>query len=208
MQKFFLFGFFFELGLALLGAGIAYFTLDTPFPFQIKFDAVSFVWGIGGTLPILLIAIFSTSKLGRSFPPLQKIYEKIKEVLEIYLLQAKKWQIVALALSAGIGEEILFRGAIQPNTGLWVTSVIFGLCHFITGTYFFIAMIIGAYLGGIYETTDNLLVPILIHFLYDTFALLFFKRRFIEDRLSFARKVAEKMNALNGHKSDPDKGGK
>jgi membrane protease YdiL (CAAX protease family) len=34
-----------------------------------------------------------------------------------------------ISLFAGIGEEILFRGAIQPLLGLWLTSAIFSLLH-------------------------------------------------------------------------------
>jgi len=36
---------------------------------------------------------------------------------------------VWISLFAGIGEELLFRGAIQPLLGLWLTSVIFALVH-------------------------------------------------------------------------------
>lgn len=36
---------------------------------------------------------------------------------------------VWISLFAGIGEELLFRGAVQPLWGLWLTSVIFALVH-------------------------------------------------------------------------------
>lgn len=38
-------------------------------------------------------------------------------------------QIVFVSLCAGIGEELLFRGAIQPVAGIWITSVIFVAVH-------------------------------------------------------------------------------
>lgn len=34
-----------------------------------------------------------------------------------------------IALAAGLGEELLFRGALQPVLGIWVTSVLFVLVH-------------------------------------------------------------------------------
>src|SRR5712691_11790561 len=40
-----------------------------------------------------------------------------------------------ISLSAGIGEEILFRGALQPIVGLWWTSSIFTLAHFGSGQF-------------------------------------------------------------------------
>lgn len=36
---------------------------------------------------------------------------------------------IQLSLFAGIGEEILFRGAIQPLIGIWLTSIIFVAIH-------------------------------------------------------------------------------
>jgi membrane protease YdiL (CAAX protease family) len=40
-----------------------------------------------------------------------------------------------ISLSAGIGEELLFRGALQPIVGLWWTSSIFTLAHFRSGQF-------------------------------------------------------------------------
>jgi membrane protease YdiL (CAAX protease family) len=35
-----------------------------------------------------------------------------------------------MGLSAGFGEELLFRGAMQPLLGIWLTSAIFVVAHF------------------------------------------------------------------------------
>ncbi len=40
-----------------------------------------------------------------------------------------------ISLCAGIGEELLFRGAIQPVVGVWWASVIFTLAHFRSGQF-------------------------------------------------------------------------
>lgn len=39
------------------------------------------------------------------------------------------WGIISIGLAAGIGEEALFRGAMQPRFGLVVTSLLFALVH-------------------------------------------------------------------------------
>ncbi|MCS6826651.1 MAG: CPBP family intramembrane metalloprotease [Caldilinea sp.] len=39
------------------------------------------------------------------------------------------WGIISIGLAAGIGEEALFRGAMQPRFGLIVTSLLFALVH-------------------------------------------------------------------------------
>lgn len=39
------------------------------------------------------------------------------------------WGILLMGLATGIGEELLYRGALQPVTGLWLTSFLFALSH-------------------------------------------------------------------------------
>ena len=41
-----------------------------------------------------------------------------------------------ISLSAGIGEELLFRGALQPILGIWWASFIFTLAHFRSGEFY------------------------------------------------------------------------
>ena len=38
-------------------------------------------------------------------------------------------QIIFISICAGIGEELLFRGAVQPMLGIWITSILFVLLH-------------------------------------------------------------------------------
>jgi len=40
------------------------------------------------------------------------------------------WEIILLALLSGLGEEILFRGAVQPLLGFVPATVLFALSHF------------------------------------------------------------------------------
>jgi len=39
------------------------------------------------------------------------------------------WGVATLGLAAALGEETLFRGALQPRFGLWATALIFALVH-------------------------------------------------------------------------------
>ena len=56
-------------------------------------------------------------------------YRKLKWTFA-QLFKDLKWrQIFALASLSALGEEFLFRGAIQPFLGVWVTSVVFALLH-------------------------------------------------------------------------------
>jgi len=42
------------------------------------------------------------------------------------------WRAVYLSICAGVGEEIFFRGAVQPLLGIWITAIFFVAIH----TYF------------------------------------------------------------------------
>lgn len=44
-------------------------------------------------------------------------------------LKLKHWHIIFISLCAGFGEELLFRGAIQPLIGLWITAIVFVAIH-------------------------------------------------------------------------------
>jgi len=94
-------------------------------------------------------------------------------------------------LVVGPAEEILFRGAVQgrlrQSWGVWpaiiVATVLFGLIHIpaITGgfgaqlSYALLVGVLGLLLGYLYEYTQNILVPSLIHGAYNAtlFGLLY-----------------------------------
>ena len=75
--------------------------------------------------------------------------------------------ILALALSSGIGEEVFFRGALQPAVGWVIASLIFGLVHIGPGRRFLPwtiwAVLMGFLLGGIFELTGSLVGPLVAH---------------------------------------------
>lgn len=53
---------------------------------------------------------------------------------------------IALGVSAGVGEELLFRGALQPRIGIGLTSLLFALMHVQYGPSF---VIVGLFAIGI-----------------------------------------------------------
>jgi membrane protease YdiL (CAAX protease family) len=101
------------------------------------------------------------------------------------LLGACNWRDLALiSLAAGVGEELLFRGAIQgaisrwlgPGPGIAAASLLFGLLHPITSTYVVLAGLMGAYLGIVWVLNGNLLTVMIAHGLYDFIALVILLR--------------------------------
>ena len=77
-------------------------------------------------------------------------------------------QILALALLSAFGEEILFRGVVQPWLGLWITTALFGIFHFPARRalipWSFFAAVLGLALGALVLRFGSLWPAILLHF--------------------------------------------
>jgi membrane protease YdiL (CAAX protease family) len=174
-------GFFFELGLVLVAALLGKLIHEEPFPFRLEWSLEALLWSAIAAAPPIAGALFLTSPLGRRLLPFRRIYERVRDVLGKPLRGLSLDEIVLLAGAAGIGEEVLFRGVLQPAMGLWLTSLVFGLLHALTPTYFLLATLMGLYLGWLQLETDNLVVPIGVHWAYDVIALYILKHRFETD---------------------------
>ncbi|MFS0781348.1 CPBP family intramembrane glutamic endopeptidase [Bacillus sp. 1P06AnD] len=86
--------------------------------------------------------------------------------------------IFFLTAAVSICEELLFRGAIQTYTTIWIASAIFALVHYryLFHPYLFINVVLLSFLfGWIYEYTGNLLVTISMHFTIDFLLGLYIK---------------------------------
>jgi membrane protease YdiL (CAAX protease family) len=139
-------------------------------------------WGGMATLPALL-AMWVCTRL--PWRPFRHLMAEVEENVVPLFAAASPLQLVGISLLAGIGEEALFRGVIQGWLGaymdrwvaLGVSSVLFGLGHFITPTYAAMAGLLGCYLGALVIVSDNLLVAMVVHALYDYVALHYLLRR-------------------------------
>ncbi len=88
--------------------------------------------------------------------------------------------IFVMAVLPAVGEELMFRGTIQPflqkwakspHWAIWITAVIFSAIHFqISG--FIPRMLIGAYLGYLCFWSGSLWLPILAHFMHNSMSIL------------------------------------
>jgi membrane protease YdiL (CAAX protease family) len=139
------------------------------------------LWGLAGTVP--MVALFLLM-LRWPVGPLRRIKRFSEQVLRPLLAPCTVLDLFGIAVLAGLGEEMLFRGVLQgafgqranPWVGLALASVLFGLMHFITPTYAVLAAVMGAYLGLVWQWTGNLLPVVLMHALYDFVVLLYLLR--------------------------------
>ena len=75
----------------------------------------------------------------------------------------------------------LILGPIVTAFAIVVTSLVFGLFHPLTKAYVVLAFLISLYLGWLFVVTHNLLVPILVHWIYDAYALYCFRNQLLEE---------------------------
>jgi membrane protease YdiL (CAAX protease family) len=77
------------------------------------------------------------------------------------------WQIVLIAGCSSLGEELLFRGLLQPWIGLLPQAVLFGIAHQLPGPSRWVwvcwAMLVGLACGAIFASTGSLIGPLIAH---------------------------------------------
>jgi uncharacterized protein len=179
---------FFEFGLAplslILGRLSGHLPLKT---FEWSPDAV--IWGVAATIPLI---VMSLGMLRWPIGPLARVKE-FCDYEVVPLLEKSSWSDIALiSLSAGVGEEMLFRGVVQASLtdwlqswlgasmgascGLGLASALFGILHPISVPYMVVAAILGLYLGAVWILNGNLLTVMITHALYDFAALAYLLR--------------------------------
>lgn len=171
----------FEFGLGVLAIVLALLFGLRPW-LDLDWSPSALLLAVAATVPMTgLIPLVSRARWQWA----RKLRRLIAEKLLPLFSGLRWWAIALIALAAGIGEELLFRGVVQsglvgltgPAVALIIASLLFGAAHALTPAYLVLATAIGMYLGGLHLATGNLLVPILVHFLYDWVALVWLLRR-------------------------------
>lgn len=180
---------------ALVGAWL--FRVDLS---DVRWTPGALLWGVGGILPMLGIYCVSGD-----------LRDRVAELLGPALLRCAWYDLLLLALLAGLGEELLFRGTIElalERYDLWggmiLANVLFGLAHSLSWQYFAFASVVGLYLSWLsgFPSERNLLPPILAHGLYDFVAFLLIRR---EAQLA-SRETTAEFPALPVPADEPDDG--
>lgn len=177
--------------IAFIGVVLAYMRyadvpdlLDIRWPSTVRQGLRSLGWIVFGVVALVFISgIVSSLLKDIGFAPgTNQIVRAVHEdpTLALYL-------VVLSFLATGPGEEVLFRGGVQgvlrrvfsPIPAIIISSALFGLAH-ATATiassglagvwgYIVTTFLLGLVLGGLYEWTDSLLIPVVIHGAYNAF---------------------------------------
>ena len=170
------------MGLAAIGlAKLFEVSLREQFAADPKVLWRGLVAGAIATLPMFLLF---WAMLESRWQPLVELKRQVREMIRTLFPRAGLVELAIIAVLAGVGEELLFRGVIQTLVGRWtspliglvIASLIFGGLHAVSRLYFILATGIGAYLGWLLVQFDDLTVPIVAHALYDFIALVYLTR--------------------------------
>lgn len=183
---------FLRIGLIIEVACLALaFVINVVWPIPVELNPLHTVTGLTtlgafaiGILAAVALATFFWITWNVPFTPFKKIRDFVNTQLASHLSECQPWEVMLIAASAGIGEEVLFRGALQPRLGLLVASLLFGLLHAVTPTYVIIATLLGAFMGWLQNWSGNLWTPIVCHAVYDYIAFLFVIHDFRRQQLA------------------------
>ncbi|GMI18181.1 hypothetical protein TrLO_g956 [Triparma laevis f. longispina] len=139
--------------------------------------------GILYTIP-LGIFVLLTSSLEKKIPALKQVAMATESTI-LSLLGSTPRLFTSILFGcllgavAGLGEELLFRGCIQTSLSTYLpaplslslTSLLFALGHAITPLYALISFIASLYFGWVFNSTGDLMIPIIAHGLYDAVAV-------------------------------------
>lgn len=105
----------------------------------------------------------------------RRLHRELRPVARVMTTQG----ILVLALLSAFGEELLFRGLLQPWVGLLMQAVLFGFLHQVRGPSRFVwmawATAVGLVLGAMFQITGSLLGPIAAHALVNGLNLAYLK---------------------------------
>ena len=129
------------------------------------------VWNI----PYILSELFFKPEVGHTavnYTSTESYY--VREVVETIKQHTPSlFERVALCIIVGVGEELLFRGALQPRFGNLWTSLLFASMHYqYLSVITLIDVFLISYALGIIKNRSNTSTTILIHTIYDLLTLI------------------------------------
>ena len=136
--------------------------------------------------------------LSKQFEWMFPSYRAIKAAMVSILGRCTVVESLYLAAISSVGEELLFRGAIQPFVGLAICSLLFGLLHVgpsgEVSSWSLWAVAAGWLLGYMFEQTGSLWAPIFTHALVNAVSILNLRRLY---RLGPANSLPGSISAIS-----------
>lgn len=167
--------------------------LETPFPGEVRLEAVSITIGLIAIAPMAGLLWWV---MRSTLPAIVRFREQQITMFAEMGFRLSPLRIALIAAAAGVCEEALFRGVLQGYLtkhapaiiAIVVPNILFAALHARSAIYALLAGVIGVWLGALYWATGNLLAPIIAHAVYDLIALV------VTARLVEARQEETSLN--------------
>jgi membrane protease YdiL (CAAX protease family) len=149
--------------LLLGGAGLGWVRLRTGSWWPESLPGEGWRDGLLVGIPVAAAVVVATRVLMSLMPGLESLAREFRRLLGP--IDART--ALFLGLVSGVGEEIFFRGAMQPALGFIATSLLFGFIHVGPGRRYLVwtgfAVVMGFAFGGMLMATGSLLGPMVAH---------------------------------------------
>lgn len=146
-----------------------------PGPWLVLEDRIAHVYSLAVGLAFGGLVVMATRLCVTRFAWARRLHAELRPFARGVSLTG----ILVLALLSAAGEELLFRGLLQPWIGLFGQALLFGIVHQLPGPSRWVwvswAMLIGFALGALFALTGSLLGPIAAHALINGLNLLYLK---------------------------------
>jgi membrane protease YdiL (CAAX protease family) len=134
---------------------------------------LSFLMGLLTAVATVLLGVL----FYRMVPAMRQIADELAPTL---VDGADKSSLVLISVFSGVGEEMFFRGAVQPEFGLVIAALTFGLVHFGPDRRYLVwtgwAILAGFLFGFLYEFSGGLVAPVVAHATHNAATFLMWKR--------------------------------
>lgn len=102
------------------------------------------------------------------YPRAIRLHAGLRQILGVADTPLHHRDILVLAASSAIAEELLFRGWLLPLAGIVISSLLFGVLHYAPRTsgmwvWVPLAILMGLAFGGLFWGIGNLAAPIVAH---------------------------------------------
>ena len=167
------------LGLGAYGAGLWWrhgSAFVHPSPWLPLEPGVREVYSLVLGLAFGTLVVVSTPAMLRKFAWARALHAELRPVAAAMTRPS----IIALALASAVGEELFFRGLLEPWLGLVPQALVFGIAHQLRGPSRWVwvvwAAVTGLLLGAVFHLSGSLAGPMVAHALINGLNLDYMRR--------------------------------
>jgi len=144
---------------------------------DLNYGSIQVVIGIACSIPLLALVLLLHKIPIKALDQTRSDFDMVIAMFK----NATVLDILVVSIMAGVCEEALFRGFLQPWIGVFVSptgtifliAILFGLAHCVSRSYFVFAFLMSVALSTQLHHFDNLVVPVVTHATYDFLALFY-----------------------------------